>query len=75
MEMLGTPIPVPITETGLPLYVPVYPNMPRTLLKQTGLSKKVSAIHLARKGSPGNNMVSAISPFFASICTLITCWF
>ena len=55
-------MPEPMTDTFLPLYVPVYPNILRTVLNKTGVSKKVSAINLALSGSPGIRTVLAISP-------------
>ena len=61
MPILGIPIPVPITDIFLPLYVPVYPKAPLMALNWIGFSKKFSAINFALKGSPGKRIVSAIS--------------
>ena len=43
------------------------PNILRTSLKQTASSKKFSAMNLARSGSPGRRILSAISPGLAEI--------
>ena len=64
-------MPLPITETRLPLYKPVYPSIPRTVLKHTAFSKNVSAMNFALSGSPGIKTTFAISPFFASLCGVI----
>ena len=66
--MLGMPMPEPITETGTPLYVPVKPNIPLTLLNCFGFSRKFSAINFARNGSPGISTVFAMSPTLAVLC-------
>src|SRR6266540_542845 len=67
----GMPIPVPCTETRRPWYVPVKPNMLRTFESHLASSRYVSAIHLARNGSPGSSTRSAISPCLAPMCVLM----
>ena len=52
-------MPVAWTLTGLPFQVPVKPRQLRTALTWRGASKKVSAIHFARSGSPGSRTASA----------------
>ena len=47
-------MPLPITETGVPLYSPVKPSMPRTALTRRTFSRQVSAMCCARSGSPGH---------------------
>ena len=59
--MDGTPMPLPMTEILLPLYVPVKPSMLRTVLKHTASLKYVSASVLARSGSPGMSTTGEIS--------------
>ena len=68
IEIDGIPIPVPITDTRLSLYVPVNPRILRTLVTSLMLLKKVSAINLALRGSPGNKMASANAPSCALMC-------
>ena len=53
-----------------PLYSPVYPSILRTRLKHSGFSK-IICTNWARKGSPGNSITPAISPFPASICGVL----
>ncbi len=55
----GHPIPLDWTETGLPWKVPVYPSIPRSLFRWTTSSMNVSAMYLARSGSPGRRQASA----------------
>ena len=50
---VGQPMPVLWTETRLPSYVPVYPSRPRSPFVWTTSSRYVSAMYLARSGSPG----------------------
>ena len=52
-------MPLDCTETGFPLNVPVYPSIPRSPLRWTASSKKVSAMYFARSGSPGRRQASA----------------
>ena len=65
MPIEGQPIPVAITETLFPLYVPVYPKIPLTLLNCTGSVRKFSAMNFALSGSPGSSTDFAICPFSA----------
>ena len=58
-------MPEAMTVTGTPFHVPVWPWTPRTLLTSFGSVRKVSAINLARSGSPGISTVLAISPALA----------
>ena len=62
MLMDGIPIPVPMTDTARPQYWPVKPSMLRTAVTCRASSRKVSAIHWARKGSPGRSTSAARSP-------------
>ena len=62
------PMPDAMTDTILPLYIPVYPLIPRTPLTSTGSSKKFSAMNFARRGSPGIRTVFAKSSIFALLC-------
>ena len=55
----GQPMPVPCTDTGLPFQVPVKPSRSRSVFRGTGESKYVSAMYLARSGSPGRRTASA----------------
>ena len=68
--MLAIPIPLPMTDTRFPLYVPVYPSMPRTSLNNTASFKKFSAINLALNGSPGIKTTFATSSIFALLCAV-----
>ena len=52
-------MPVPWTETGFPSHVPVKPSNPRSLFTCVTSSKYVSAMYLARSGSPGRRTASA----------------
>ena len=52
-------MPVACTETGLPFQWPVKPRQLRTEFTCLASVKKVSAIHLARSGSPGSSTASA----------------
>src|SRR5262249_25263695 len=58
---LGQPMPVPCTETGLPLYVPVKPSNPRSVFLGTRSSRYVSEMDFARSRSPGGRTASAWS--------------
>ena len=53
-------MPDPWAETRCPSHVPVNPSIPRVSLYSSASSRKVSAIHLARSGSPGNRTMGAI---------------
>ena len=55
----GQPMPVACTETGTPRKLPVKPSMPRSPFTWRAVSKKVSAMYLARTGSPGTRTASA----------------
>ena len=55
-------MPDPWIVTSWPRQRPVKASMPRTSLTRRGASRKVSAAHFARLGSPGISTVSAISP-------------
>ena len=68
MPMDGMPMPEAITVTGTPFQVPVWPCTPRTLFTSFGSVRKVSAMNLARSGSPGIRTVLAKSSFFALMC-------
>ncbi len=59
MAALGQPIPLACTDTGEPSNVPVYPSIPRSALRWTTSSRKVSAMYFARSGSPGRRQASA----------------
>ena len=59
MPMDGMPMPEACTETGTPFQSPVWPWMPRTLLTRRTSVRKVSAMYLARSGSPGMRTVFA----------------
>ena len=59
-----------MTDTRCPLYIPVYPSMPRTSLNNTASFKKFSAINLALKGSPGIKTTFATSSIFALLCAV-----
>ena len=52
-------VPVDWTLTGMPRNVPVKPGSPRQRFTQRTLSRKRSAIHSARCGSPGRSTVGA----------------
>src|SRR3569623_1410441 len=67
----GCPLPVAWTLTGLPFQVPVNPKQFLTEFTSRAFSKKVSAIHLARSGAPGNSTASAKSPGWAELCGVI----
>ena len=67
MPMDGMPMPEAMTVTGTPFQVPVWPWTPRTLFTSTGSVRKVSAMNLARRGSPGMRTVLAKSSFLALI--------
>jgi hypothetical protein len=56
---LGQPMPVDWTEIGCPSKVPVKPSIPRSWLTWRGLSKNVSAMYWARRGSPGKRTAGA----------------
>ena len=57
---LGQPMPVVCTESGRPSKVPVKPSMPRSSLTQRAPgSKNVSAMYVARRGSPGQSTAGA----------------
>ena len=58
-------MPVACTETGLPFHVPVKPRQLRTAFTCRAFSRKFSATHLARSGSPGSTTASAKSQGFA----------
>ena len=60
-------MPLAMTETRLPSYSPVKPNTFRTSVTCSALSRKFSAMYLARSGSPGNSTVSAKAPESALI--------
>ena len=55
----GQPIPVDCTETGVPSHVPRKPSIPRSAFVWTTSSRYVSAMYLARSGSPGTRTASA----------------
>ena len=59
MAAVGQPMPVDCTEIGLPSKVPVKPSMPRSPFTCLAPSKNVSAMYLARSGSPGTRTASA----------------
>src|SRR5690606_31160224 len=67
------PMPWPITEILRPLYVPVKPYILRTLQTSFTSCRKVSAMNLARNGSPGIRTTSAKSPISALICGVAIC--
>ena len=52
-------MPLDCTDTGFPSKVPVYPSIPRSELRWTTSSMKVSAMYFARSGSPGRRQASA----------------
>lgn len=64
-------MPEPCTEMRCPFHVPVKPSIPRTSLYSVASSRKFSAIHFARSGSPGNRTTGAISPGSAPMCVLM----
>ena len=55
----GQPMPVDCTETGFPSHRPRKPSMPRSEFVCTTSSRYVSAMYLARSGSPGRRTASA----------------
>ena len=59
LAALGQPMPEDWTEIGEPSNVPVNPSIPRSLLTWRGLSKNVSAMWRALRGSPGRRTASA----------------
>ena len=71
MPMLGIPMPLAMTETGMPLYVPVKPSTFLTDVTSSGFSRKFSAIYFALSGSPGIRIVLAKAPSVALMCGVI----
>ena len=55
-------MPLPMTETGVPSQEPVKASMLRTALTWRASSRKVSAMYLARRGSPGRRQAGAKIP-------------
>ena len=69
--MLGMPMPLAITVTFTPLYVPVKPSMFLTDVINLAFSRNVSAMNFARSGSPGINTVLAKAPSGAEMCGVV----
>ena len=63
-------MPCAITDTGVPLCVPVKPHMLRTSVTRRGAANQFSAMYCARRGSPGIRTVAAKSPGSAFMCLL-----